>query len=408
MIFGSKKNKQLDDIEEQAEFTFRPFHETYRWIATSLTLGLMYPNPATDRTRLILIVTSLLMMQPVIVFILIDMYMCWLKRDIFNIIRHSTIIGPFLGAFFKMLLMYYKRVQAKELIDEMNRDYSSYNRLPRHCRAAAAACVRASVTHTERLWAPLVGIAIMTFPGMAVVATLCSHVFAATPQRYMVHDLNRPFREPEARFDSPYFETLFLIMFGGAIICVFNYTSYDGLFGLMTRHACLKMSIYCMRLRDGFRSDEPEELYRQLMEFIREQRRMFRFGALIQDAFNIWLGTILISTMIQVGSLLFHISAGYGFDVRYMLFSVCSVVHILLPCKNAANLKMMSMETATLVYCCGWERTSCKRVRRMIPFLIARAQRPIRIMAFYMFQYDMELFVNIMRTSYSMFTLLRS
>nr|QIJ45815.1 olfactory receptor [Glyphodes pyloalis] len=405
MVLGSKKEQSNEDIPE---YHFKPFHERYRWITFTLTLGLMYPNPATERTRIIVILTLLALSQPIMFMILIDMYVCWAQRDMFNIIRHSTIVGPFLGAFFKMFVMFYKRVQAKELIDEMNRDYASYNTLPRRHQATAARSIQNSVFYTECLWSPLICIGIMMFPAVAVLSTLYSHIFDQIPRRYMIHDLKPPFREPEARFDSPYFEIQFIYMLWSAVLCWFNYTSYDGLFGLVTNHACLKMSMNCLQLQDAFAAEDPDDVYSQVMEFMNEQKRMFRFGELIQDTFNIWLGTILISTMIQIGSLLFHISAGYGFDLRYTLFSFCSVVHIFLPCKNASNLTSMSTETSTMIYCAGWEKTTSHRVLRLIPFMLARAQRPLQIQAFYMFQYNKELFINIMRTSYSMFTLLRS
>ena len=40
---------------------------------------------------------------PLATMIFIDMYKCWMKKDIVNIIRHSTVVGPFLGGFFKVI-----------------------------------------------------------------------------------------------------------------------------------------------------------------------------------------------------------------------------------------------------------------------------------------------------------------
>jgi hypothetical protein len=39
------------------ERRFKPFHETYKWITLTLSMGLMYPNPAKDRFRIIAIST---------------------------------------------------------------------------------------------------------------------------------------------------------------------------------------------------------------------------------------------------------------------------------------------------------------------------------------------------------------
>ncbi|XP_028160768.1 uncharacterized protein LOC114353131 [Ostrinia furnacalis] len=398
-----------DDLINIKEHHFESFNKTYQWIAFTLTLGIMFPNPATDRFRIISINVLLVCVFPLAMMVLIDMYKCWMVKDIFNIIRHSTIVGPFLGAFFKMFLMYYKRAQAKEILDEINRDHASFNFLPRKQQDIAFLNVKKGVFNVERLWAPIVSIAIMTFPGMAVVMTLYSYAFSDNPKRYMIHEVKPPnSRDPEDMLKSPYFEILFVYETGSAIICVLNYTAYDGLFGIATNHACLKMSLCCMKLKEAFRCDSTEDMYKGILTFIEEQKKMFRFVDLIQDTFNIWLGTILTSTMIQIGSLLFHISAGYGFDLRYTLFSFTSVVHIFLPCKNAATLKDMSTEMSTMIYSSGWERSRERRILRMIPFMVARAQVPNYITAFNLFIFDMELFVFILRTSYSMYTLIRS
>nr|ALT31656.1 odorant receptor 2 [Cnaphalocrocis medinalis] len=406
MDFFEIEDKENAEKEDK-EYKFKPFHLTFKWIASFLMLGLLYPNPRTDKTRFMLIMALLFVTLPVIVVINIDIFVCWLKRDMFNIIRHSTIIGPVMGAFFKMFVLFHKRVQAKLLIDEMTEDYESYNSLPPTYQEMAVRTIRTCKIYTL-WWGLLITTTILMFPVLALGSTLYSHLFESIPRRYMLHDVNMPFMPTEARFESPYYESIFACMCVCAVISVLNYTSYDGLFCLITNHACLKMSMYCLRLEDAFKQDDPDVMWSELVTVIREQMKTFRFSALIQNTFNTWLGTILISTMIEIGSLLFHISAGYGFDVRYAVFSITSVVHIFLPCLYAANLSAMSTDTATLVYCSGWERACPPRIRRLLPFVVARAQSPIEINAFYMFRYDMMLFVNIMRTSYSMFTLLNT
>ncbi|KAL0809384.1 hypothetical protein ABMA28_011579 [Loxostege sticticalis] len=397
-----------EDLVNIEEHNFGPFHKVYQWLTFTLTLGLLFPNPASERFRLTFIIVLLVTIQPLAVMIFIDMYKCWQERDIFNIIRHSTIIGPFLGAFFKMFLMYWKRVQTKSIVDQINSDHEAFNHLPRKQQDIAFLYIKAGVRNVERIWAPLVSVAIMMFPGMAVILTLYSYTFNDIPKKYMIHELNPPFStDPEDMSRSPYFEVLFVYETGAAIICVLNYTAYDGLFGVATNHACMKMSLCCVKLNDAFACEDQEEMYKGVLAFIEEQQKMYKFVDLIQEIFNIWLFAILMSTMIQIGSLLFHISAGYGFDLRYTLFSFTSVVHIFLPCKHAATLKSMSTEMATMIYISGWERSRDRRVLRMIPFMLARAQVPNYITAFGMFVFDMELFVFILRTSYSMYTLIR-
>ncbi|CAH0404426.1 unnamed protein product [Chilo suppressalis] len=349
----------------------------------------------------------LVLFQPIVVTILIDMYSCWQKSDMFNIIRHSTILGPFLGAFFKMFLMHYKRAEVKRIIDEINDDYLTYNNYNHELKQIALESIKSSVFFVEQLWTYTVTACIMAFPVMGIVLTFISHLTQSEPKKYMVHDLKIPFRPPEDRFETPFFEIMFVYMFLAAIICVLNYVSYDGLFGLACYHACLKMRMFSKKLEYVFQCKDGDA-YSRLVQVIEEQKATYEYNALVQNSFDIWLGTIVISTMIQLGSLLFHISAGYGFDFRYMLFSCTSVVHIFLPCTYASKLRNTSVETSTLMYCSGWERSRERRIVRVMPFLLARAQIASRITAFYLFDVDMQLFVTMMRTSYTIFTLLRT
>nr|AGK90009.1 olfactory receptor 20 [Helicoverpa armigera] len=390
------------------ELEFKPFHETYRLITFSLCIAMIYPNPRTEKWRLFSIPILIATVAPVAIMIFLDMYKCWKNGDIVNIIRHSTVVGPFLGGFFKMILMYHKRVQAKQILDEFDRDHLMFNTVAETYKDIARASIRNCQIYSERLWACLVTTCVMTFPVMAIVLNIYNFMFKSEPTKYMIHDLEKPFsKEPEERFESPYFELLFVYMFYAAILYVVNFTGYDGFFGLCVNHARLKMELYCKALEEAMMADR-EEVYGRVIAVIREQCRMFRYVDLIQDTFNIWLGIIFIATMIQICTCLYHITEGYGFDIRYMIFVYGAVVHIYLPCRYAAKLKAMSMETSNRFYCSGWERVDDERVRKMIVFMIARAQVPNEITAFNMMAFDMELFLSILQTSYSMFTLLRS
>ncbi|CAG9092967.1 unnamed protein product [Plutella xylostella] len=65
-------------------------------------------------------------------------------------------------------------------------------------------------------------------------------------------------------------------------------------------------------------------------------------------------------------------------------------------------------EVSNSAYCAGWEQLADSGVRRSIAIMIARAQIPVQVQALNMVTFNMELFVSVMQTSYSVFTLLRS
>nr|AQQ73497.1 olfactory receptor 14 [Heliconius melpomene rosina] len=392
--------------EEGAVYT--TFVETYKIISFIMGVGMIYPNPKTEKRKIVCVLLMLISIGPISMMILNDMFNCLAMRDYVNVIRHSTVVGPFLGGFFKILIQFYKRKPAKEIVDEINRDYASYNDMTVTYKKMINASIENNLFYSEKCWAITVVTCVSAFPIMAVLSNLHSTLFAAEPKRYMVHDIILPYAEPEKRFESPIFEIMFAYMLYASVLYIINFIGYDGFFGLCINHACLKMEIYCRSFEDALREDNESCVHLKIVNIIVEQNKLKRFVDLIQDTFNIWLGLILVATMIQIGTCMYLISEGYALDLRYLIFIIGTVVHIYLPCRYAAKLKHMSMETATLIYSGGWERLSSIRIRKMVLFMIARAQIPIEITAFNLMIFDMDLFVTILNSSYSMFTLLRS
>ncbi|XP_045487335.1 odorant receptor 13a-like [Pieris rapae] len=166
---------------------------------------------------------------------------------------------------------------------------------------------------------------------------------------------------------------MFAYMVYCASLYIVNFIGYDGFFGLCINHACLKMQLYCQAFKEALAS---EDMYEKIVGVIKEQNRLFEYVNLIQDTFNVWLGIILIATMIQICNCMYHITE--------------------------------SVETATLFYISGWEHVNNIPIRKMVLFMVARAQIPLEITAFNKLIFDMDLFVSILQTSYSMYTLLRS
>ncbi|CAG9794564.1 unnamed protein product [Diatraea saccharalis] len=136
--------------------------------------------------------------------------------------------------------------------------------------------IKNNVFYVEKLWPYVVSTGTLTFPIIGATFTLLSYLTQEEPKKYMVHDLNLPFRPADERFESPYFECMFVYMVWAALICIFNYISYDGFFGMACLHACLKMRLYCKKLELTFRSDDDNK-YSHLVKVIEEQQKMFRY-----------------------------------------------------------------------------------------------------------------------------------
>nr|UVB79126.1 odorant receptor 32 [Heortia vitessoides] len=407
MAMKFKSKMSFSEKHEVKEHQFPPCQERFNYITVMMTIGFMNPYSANPKLRFIGIACTLVVTIPLMFMIVFDIWRCWMRRDIFNIIRHSTIAGPLAGTYVKMLIMFVKRDNVKYMLDEINSDFEAYNNLPTHYKDLAVDHIKNIVFFTKGIWGGTISICAISFPSLPIIFTVYSYYMDDKPVVYMVHEVVVPFMKPEARFESPLYDILFIYEVSLVMICLVNYTGFDGFFGLVTGHACLKMDMYCQRLEDAFRAGR-EEMWKEVVGFIEDQKKLFRYTEIIQDTFNVWLGTIGVCTMIQIGSLLYHVFAGFGFDLKYFMFSITTVVHIFLPCYYSSKVKSTSEHTATRIYCSGWEGARSPRAWRVMPFLLARAQVPKRITAFYMFEYGMEFFAFILRTSYSTYTLLRS
>nr|QMS80337.1 odorant receptor [Histia rhodope] len=389
------------DVNEK----FKPFHETYKIFTYIMTMGLIYPNPKTEKIRLKLILFAILFVSPLLFLIGYDVYKCCLRHDIVNIIRHSTVAGPIVFILLKIMSFYYNRDLVKELIDEINRDHVRYNKLPTKYQDIVEKSLRYHKT-TEKRWVACVSISSFLFVIMATVFTIYSQIFDAEPMKYMIHEIDAP--TIESIIGWPYYEIMFVYESYVSIYFVLNFSGFDGFFGVVINHACLKIKIFCNAFSDALKESNEDEIMRLIHEIIRDQCKMFSFVNTILAVFSSWFVCILIVALALICNCMYLVIQGHGFDIRYIVFTIATIIHIFMPCWYASKLKSMSQESSTMAYFSGWEDVPIPRVRRTLMFFMARGQVPLQIEALNIIKFDMELFVSIMRTSYTMLTLLQS
>ncbi|XP_061728711.1 uncharacterized protein LOC133533697 isoform X2 [Cydia pomonella] len=370
----SDSSAVLAPVFEDVEF--KPFRETYKIITFNMIVGMLYPTPETAVCRLLGIALVLISISPAALIALLDVWHSWQRGDIINIVRHITVLGPCLAAIFKMMLFYYTRDEAWRIIRKIDADHARYNILSESHKEIARRHIQNTQYYSEKCWAITVAVTVLTFPLTAVVLNFYNFVFKEEPVKYMIHDLEKPFSPPEDRFASPYFEIMFGYMAYCSLWYIISFIGFDAFFGVTINHACMKLELACKIMEDAMLEEDRDSRQRRMKEVISEQNDFFSMVELIQETFNFWLGLIVIATMCQICNCMYQI--------------------------------IEALDVATHLYCCGWEHVNDERARKMVAFMIARAQVPLKITAFNMFYFDMDLFVSILQTSYSLFTLLRS
>ncbi|XP_037964990.2 odorant receptor 30a [Plutella xylostella] len=373
-----------------------------------MVMGMMYPNPRTERRRLIYLLIISISFWPVYVMWFYDVFHCLQRLDVDNLTRQLSLGVPIMFCQFKMFLVTILRKKMQNLIEEINADYERYNCMDAGYQAIVMENQK-SLLKLEKVWTYMVLATVAAFPLMALYQTTEHHLFKEG-QRFMVHDVDVPWLK-EQRFESPYFEILFVYMVYIALVLVLCYTAYDGMFFLCIFHACLKMKIISHQLMGALRDhDDVEQMKRNIAVVVEDQCETFRFVDRIREEYEFWLVQVFGLTGIQICMNMYQIitSDGSDIDPRYIIFFVAAILHIYVPCFLVSKLSATAAEVSNSAYCAGWEQLADSGVRRSIAIMIARAQIPVQVQALNMVTFNMELFVSVMQTSYSVFTLLRS
>lgn len=174
-----------------------------------------------------------------------------------------------------MFLLLLKRKPAEKLLEEFNRDYYNYNNYPTEFKTLIQAHVDNCLRYSEKWWAVVVVGTVVIFPAMAMIQNIHSTLFTSGNKKYLIHDLNRPFAEPEKRFESPYFETMFGLMLYSCMFYVANFLGYDGFFGVMINHACLKFALYGKTIEDAMQLGSKKDITRRIIEAIEQQNQAY-------------------------------------------------------------------------------------------------------------------------------------
>ncbi|VVC96825.1 unnamed protein product [Leptidea sinapis] len=257
-------------------YKYKTFHQTYKIIAFLMAVGLVYPNPSLYKFRIICIGGAIISVLPITGIILYDMYRYLLDHDYVNIIRHCTVVGPFLGGFLKMMIMHVKQRPARMIINEIDEDYASFNNMPEPYQRIIDSSIRNNLVYSEKAWVITVFSCVMIFPFMAIALNFYNFVFKSEPTKYMAHEVRKPYGEPEDRFNSPYFEIIFIYMLYCSIFYFINFSGYDGFFGICINHACLKMQLYCKAFEDALACSNIDEMRKRIVSVIQDQNRLFR------------------------------------------------------------------------------------------------------------------------------------
>ncbi|CAH2254654.1 jg4486 [Pararge aegeria aegeria] len=403
----------------------------------------MYPNPCNEHKRKRYIVVLILTLLPALMIVGSDMRSRILNNDLANLIRQSIIMVSVVFTLVKLIITIIRKKELREIIVEINEDYQTFNELPEECQDIAKDTIQTTKT-LENLWIGILAATASSYPILACVCTIYSQVLSNDPKRYMVHETELIFVTEEKKYETPYFEAMSIYTLYVIWIIFLGFAGYDGLFSVCILHVSLKIKLFSLKLQHIL--DDAEDVPKMkanIANFVEEHCGVIRLIEKIQKCFEVWLVGTFFNAVVQIGMALCQITSNAtgtqhcclaaklsnpgqalsqkalllylilsfqeaDINAMYYFYAVATAVHIYVPCHLASDVTQRAAEVATVAYSSSWESLQDAGVKRSIAIIIARAQIPIHFKAMGMLTFNMEMFVSIMQTSYSMYTLLRT
>ncbi|XP_045771377.1 odorant receptor 45b-like isoform X1 [Maniola jurtina] len=389
---------------------FRSLMETYTMYMFFLTLALMYPNPRTERKRKRFIAAFILSTVPSLVIVSADMRLRILRGDMANLVRQSIIMVSLVFTIIKLILTIIRKKELREIIDEINEDYETFNDLPAECQAIVADTIKTTKT-LEKTWIVILAVTASSYPVLACACTIYSQMLSDDPKRFMVHETAMIFLTEEQKYQTPYFEAISIYSLYIVWVVFLGFSGYDGMFSVCILHVSLRIKLFRHNLQHVLDDlDDIPKIKANIAHFVGQHCAVMRLISKIQKCFEVWLVGIFFNAVVQIGMALIQITSNAEADINamYYFYAVATTVHIYVPCYLASDVTHHAVEVATVAYSIPWESVQDTGIKRSVAIIIARAQTPINFEALGMLTFNMELFVSILQTSYSMYTLLRS
>nr|QZH55139.1 odorant receptor 43 [Achelura yunnanensis] len=394
------KSKKQEDAK-----SFTSFHETYPMCAFALAIGLMYPNSENRRKRLIMMLffTSLNIAQ--VYWLTINMVKTLKDLDFYNFSRHITIAVVVLLFLFKTFYAISMCDMFKGLINQINDDLSYGNDLDDSYKVIIKQYIKEG-KFGEICWV-FIPIALgIQFPTYAAICTIYESVISDVGPKCMVHELDLDFLGDQHN-TSPYFELMFMYNTMHSIILLPQFAGFDGSFCIVTTHLRLNLKLMSHKLKIIFKTSKDNfELRRKIKTCLIEHREALKFYDVIQVFYGPWLMSVFLLTSILISFNLYKMHLDQKIDLKYSFFALAGVIHMITPCYFSSKLVEAGEEVSVEIYSVDWQRWNDGAVTKVLIFMVARAQKRLTLSGGGIIFFNMNLFVSLMRTSYSVFTLL--
>nr|WCC57478.1 odorant receptor 21 [Papilio machaon] len=386
---------------------FKSFKETFPICAFALAVGLIYPNKTNIRARALIFTFIVAYNGIIIIWWLLYIYKCIITSDKFNLARNITVGVPISLFFFKFFYITYKNDSFGELLEKISEDLIRGNDMDEDYQKIYERHIKLGKLG-QNCWVIIPVVLSSQFPMFAGACMIYENLKSDMGKRYMVHEMELKYIE-DKQYETPYFEMLFACILLQCVILVPNFTGFDGSFCIATAHLQLKLKLMTNKLHRAFKDSKNNlQLEEKVKEVIRDHQEAFRFYNNLENMYGGWLLVVFLITSVVISLNLYQNSISEVIDPKYTLFVVSGVVHMYTPCYFASNLSKSGEDLCSDIYSVPWEECANPVVTKLLIFMIAKSQQPLHLTGKGMVYFNMQLFISVLQTSYSFYTLISS
>nr|WCC57421.1 odorant receptor 21 [Papilio glaucus] len=401
----SKKNTLNANIVNGPKF--KSFKETFPLCAFALAVALIYPNKTNTRIRTIIFTLIVGVDSIIILWFLLYLFKCIRTSDMFNLARNIT-VGVLIGIFFFKFFYVNKKTDTfAELLQKISEDLIRGNDMEEDYQKIYEHHIKLGKLG-QTCWIIIPILLSSQFPLYAGACTIYESLKSDVGKRYMVHAMELKYIE-DKQYETPYFEILFAYSLTQCVILAPNFTGFDGSFCIATTHLQLKLKLMAHKLYRAFKdSKNKSQLKDKVKEVIRDHQEALLFYNHLQNVYGGWLLVVFLVTSVLISLNLYQNHLSQVVDPKYMLFAVSGVIHMFTPCYFASNLSKTGEDLSSDIYNVPWEEWADPAITKLIIFMIAKSQQPLLLTGKGIVYFNMQLFISILQTSYSFYTLISS
>ncbi|KAJ3657893.1 hypothetical protein Zmor_009669 [Zophobas morio] len=208
---------------------------------------------------------------------------------------------------------------------------------------------------------------------------------------------------------SPFYEISYSYQFVHLWFGAFVTHNIDTLVTALMTYIGLQCDLLCDNLRNLGYTQNESILSTEFAVCVKQHKKILRFSTNCVDFFSLIVSIQVATISVCIGICLLQISIDPSFSIEFchlLFYAITILLQMFQYCWFGNEVLLKSSEISTAAFEINFADASVD-VKKNLIFFMARTQRPIKIPVFKLTHLSLEIFVKVLRTAWSYFTLLQ-